>query len=291
MLEDDAGHPGHFSGDVNIALATASPSTITNYKLLTTESCGRLASQASHPPPRICFMLPTSYTNTRQIRITISDPTRETNMQISNVSSSRDGHLSQAPVSPGDHSQVRQQNSRLLDLPPELRNQIYRHVLHEPNKIVIPTHGPIPTEPGLVRTCREIRAESLLIYYQENKFEFEVRSFDISTYLHWCMQSKIRRRRVRVWCRVFGVKAGFWPDLKMWLKATFMCQARGWDMKDTPTGIHPVFKAAGRMFETVRLLGRDMVANQKDVEETLEVLENVLESMRVALSLTDARWK
>lgn len=66
----------------------------------------------------------------------------------------------------------------LLSLPPEMRNRIYRYVLLETEPIrTTPSRTP-PPQPGLLSTCRQIRKESLDIYYQENKFKIHVVHFD-----------------------------------------------------------------------------------------------------------------
>ena len=50
----------------------------------------------------------------------------------------------------------------LVTLPPEIRNQIYQHVLVSENTIELSAARqiPVPEEPGLLRTCRQIRDEA-----------------------------------------------------------------------------------------------------------------------------------
>ncbi|KAK5733829.1 hypothetical protein LTR17_009381 [Elasticomyces elasticus] len=61
---------------------------------------------------------------------------------------------------------------RLLDLPPELRNQIWRYVLHEQN--AIPVSSAASQQPALLRTCRQITRETRGIFYNENTFRITV---------------------------------------------------------------------------------------------------------------------
>ena len=57
---------------------------------------------------------------------------------------------------------------RLLQLPGELRNRIYRDVLLDVQRLKVPQIG--FHEPGLLRTCRAIRKEAEPIFLLENKF-------------------------------------------------------------------------------------------------------------------------
>ncbi|KAI7222028.1 hypothetical protein KC333_g1371 [Hortaea werneckii] len=61
------------------------------------------------------------------------------------------------------------QNSRLLDLPPELRNSIYTYVLATDDVIQIPASGK-RTRPPLLQVCQQITADATLLYYSCNKF-------------------------------------------------------------------------------------------------------------------------
>ena len=66
---------------------------------------------------------------------------------------------------------------RLLELPAELRNRIYREVLITGGCIDV-TRESI-SQPPLLRACRQIRAEAKSIYYLENRtFYIDVPNFD-----------------------------------------------------------------------------------------------------------------
>ncbi|KAK5674557.1 hypothetical protein LTS10_012753 [Elasticomyces elasticus] len=58
------------------------------------------------------------------------------------------------------------QKSPLLNLAAELRNAIYSEVLIEPGEIKV-REG---TLPPLVQTCRQVRADTLKVYYANNTF-------------------------------------------------------------------------------------------------------------------------
>lgn len=76
---------------------------------------------------------------------------------------------------------------RLLQLPAELRNAIYRYILVQPDPIDIPNnfanHG--YQEPALLTTCKEIRKEAIAIFHMENVFDVEVSDFEIVNVLKW----------------------------------------------------------------------------------------------------------
>lgn len=61
------------------------------------------------------------------------------------------------------------QDSRLLDLPPELRNSIYNYVLATDDVIKIPASGK-PKRPPLLQVCQQITDEATLLYYSCSKF-------------------------------------------------------------------------------------------------------------------------
>lgn len=56
----------------------------------------------------------------------------------------------------------------LLELPAELRNRIYRLVLHRNKHIQVATTG--YEREDMLSTCRQIRQEAIKIYYYENTF-------------------------------------------------------------------------------------------------------------------------
>ncbi|KAK5119921.1 hypothetical protein LTR85_007247 [Meristemomyces frigidus] len=61
------------------------------------------------------------------------------------------------------------QESKLLSIPPELRNGIYGYVLLSKNNIEIPDTGKL-VRPALLKTCRQITEEATSIYYALNAF-------------------------------------------------------------------------------------------------------------------------
>jgi hypothetical protein len=64
-------------------------------------------------------------------------------------------------------------DSRLLALPPELRNAVYRSVLVNPEGIVLTPQGfraAVATAKKLLNICKQIQQEAEGVFYQENNF-------------------------------------------------------------------------------------------------------------------------
>lgn len=83
------------------------------------------------------------------------------------------GVLSRRPrggfnVLPADHHD---QNSPLLCLPAELRNQKYRYTLLESDPISVATQT---REPALLQVCRQIHTQSLKVYWDDNTFSVPI---------------------------------------------------------------------------------------------------------------------
>lgn len=78
----------------------------------------------------------------------------------------------------------------LLDLPPELRNLIYRSVLVQNRDIDVRSQG--FDVPPLLSTCKKIRKEARSIFYYENTFAVEVYDFDTIIFHHFMRSLKER---------------------------------------------------------------------------------------------------
>ncbi|KAK4555969.1 hypothetical protein LTR86_007189 [Recurvomyces mirabilis] len=66
--------------------------------------------------------------------------------------------------------------SRLLELPPELRNRIYGYYLIERGRAIIITAA--LKQPAMLSVCRLIRSEALDIWYQCNDFDIHITDCD-----------------------------------------------------------------------------------------------------------------
>ncbi|KAK5119919.1 hypothetical protein LTR85_007245 [Meristemomyces frigidus] len=76
------------------------------------------------------------------------------------------------------------QKSKLLSIPPEVRNNIYSVVLSSPSDIVIPESGRL-TPPPLLSVCKLIQQEATQLYYAVNTFRAIVRDDVRSAPLIW----------------------------------------------------------------------------------------------------------
>ncbi|KAK0307650.1 hypothetical protein LTR01_005650 [Friedmanniomyces endolithicus] len=109
-----------------------------------------------------------------------------------------------------------QQTSRLLDLPPEIRNTIYHLVLvRECRKRVLAPA--LPYDPALLRTCHQIRQEAQGIFLHQNTFYITV--FNLRYTIprtHWFHLVAPQNRYVVL---APETKKMQWEHLRDWLKA------------------------------------------------------------------------
>ncbi|WMI39068.1 uncharacterized protein CLAFUR5_20359 [Fulvia fulva] len=68
---------------------------------------------------------------------------------------------------------------RILELPAELRNRIYRLTLSQEEQMDVTETG--FEIPGVLKTCRQIRSEALAIYFYENRFRVTGASWNSDT--------------------------------------------------------------------------------------------------------------
>jgi hypothetical protein len=156
-----------------------------------------------------------------------------------------------------------------LTLPAEIRNIIYRYVLHE--DYIYAFDGTLPpSQPGLLQVNRQLRKEASEIYYKENIFRFEIRGFNIDTLLEWSRSSPHRQHAT------LGLRFDrtiLWKNLLKWLKAYYDIELR--DMGHFTDYLHNSIRAAARMFEVVQKSG-DKGLSWEEVEVNLEMWHKVL---------------
>ncbi|KAK5127348.1 hypothetical protein LTR85_006687 [Meristemomyces frigidus] len=114
-------------------------------------------------------------------------------------------------------------SSRLLSLPPEMRNRIYRAVLVEDGiRIEAPNHIPLP--PALLQTCRQIRRECRGIFLKENEFMFDINDNDATLYIRWCRHFSASKDV----STTFDIEPSKnWPNALVWMKAVFHHECTG----------------------------------------------------------------
>ncbi|KAK5127349.1 hypothetical protein LTR85_006688 [Meristemomyces frigidus] len=179
---------------------------------------------------------------------------------------------------------VANKECRLLALPPEMRNRIYRACLVEGD---ISIHSDdagndLPTEPAILRTCRQIRDEAESILYQENTFDFTVEDHDASNYVKWCRSAERRRE-----CKhTFNLNEGStnWSNLEKWMVAWWSGEAEGpAGYAEDEGGIMTfVGNVATHLFRVLETL--------QDSGLPWETAQSVLRNMRRALGVENQDW-
>lgn len=87
------------------------------------------------------------------------------------------------PTTSASGAQASQETSGLLQLPPELRNQVYRHAIINPQAIAVSSSG--FEVPALFTTCKQFRNETIALFYTENTFAVAVKDYDFSLLAKW----------------------------------------------------------------------------------------------------------
>jgi len=88
--------------------------------------------------------------------------------------------------------EILQSRSRLLQLPGEVRNQILRHVVTQPEPIALRRLGSSFTiDVNVLHTCRQLRDEARFFLYNENTLEIEIDSLRMITSLHFSKRHSI----------------------------------------------------------------------------------------------------
>jgi hypothetical protein len=174
---------------------------------------------------------------------------------------------------------------RLLDLPPELRQEIYEYVLSplDQTKTVKITTERKPTQPAILRTCKAIRNEACSIYYLDNKFFFNIKDFNAASLLTFCRQAGKYLDNIKIELHVSRYSKN-WTCLLIWLKAyhrgatvRFQCADHG------PRTLKPPACggcAAGAAF--------DLVEETKD--SSWSKVLRLLEIYKSATETTSKRW-
>ncbi|KAF2209010.1 hypothetical protein CERZMDRAFT_100766 [Cercospora zeae-maydis SCOH1-5] len=174
-----------------------------------------------------------------------------------------------------------------FELPPELRNKIYRDVLVQPEKIKISSFTTkLPPEPGLLLVNRQIRQEALGIYYHGNHFRFDMYDINASAYMRWVRAEPIIRSRLQVWFKMYipTIPDLAWQNLLDWLEELHYRRVAHGPSSRTFPGKRAFRVVVGEMKE---LAGR-LQQQELTWDQILHVLES-LKRMLVA-SLSSGQW-
>lgn len=118
----------------------------------------------------------------------------------------------------------------LLSLPPELRNEIYRYALYSQEWLIADMK---PEEPGLLRTCYQIRDEASPIHHFGNHFHITVNNYngEVTHLLRdkwWGLGRGKTPLRICVEMRIYQQPPN-WNNLMRWLKLYHRMDVLGLD--------------------------------------------------------------
>ncbi|KAK3686675.1 hypothetical protein LTR37_019606 [Vermiconidia calcicola] len=141
---------------------------------------------------------------------------------------------------------------RLLALPGELRNKIWRYTLVEPVKINVTTTG--PGDPAVIRTCKSVRNEARAIYYRENDFRLHVRNYNGAAFLPFFYQYARWPKVTR--SQVFFSMTGLpnWDNLVAWLKSSDTSVGTVPDLDNPKSSIEHIVGGAMRIVDAMKYL-------------------------------------
>jgi hypothetical protein len=165
--------------------------------------------------------------------------------------------------------------SAFLNLPAELRNQIYKEAVVESDAIEV-SRSSVPAEPGLLRVNRQIRKEVKDIYYRDNLFKFHLFDYDATIFIRWFGSSE--SRAACNWeTRYHGRKN--WINLHAWLKATYDGKTNG---KRVKRSLDKQADIVVGIFNIVMRMKRNDIP--------WETVEKYLNDVRQLITVKDASW-
>ncbi|KXT16217.1 hypothetical protein AC579_6964 [Pseudocercospora musae] len=170
------------------------------------------------------------------------------------------------------------QESPLLSLPPELRNQIYDLILVYPPGTK-PTITPTFSPPPLLSVCSQIRCEALKLWLSANTFSITIFDCDVG----------LAKRFQNTFTATSGLKEApkmsfrmkgspYWGNLMKWCEAVYKGETTWFQCKkEGAKGLSVVVTAATRMAGTPGRKGWDRVRED-------------LEGWRHVAGLVDEGW-
>lgn len=174
----------------------------------------------------------------------------------------------------------RSTSPNLLDLPAEVRNNIYRLVLVDDFSVVYDSGSWDAVGTGLLLTCKQTHQEAIDIYYAENLFEFMMPSHDPHA-LPRLPPRTLRKMagRIQIWWN----DPPNWPNFELWLRRIHngeieMLYHEGhYDVRKDCDAEEIAWNAASNLAYELRDLPWSRVAG-------------LLEDWRKALIEVDSRW-
>lgn len=157
-----------------------------------------------------------------------------------------------------------------LGIPGEIRNLIYEYCLVEEDDIVIDDNN--HSEPGLLRSCRQVREEASEIFYEDNDFFIRIWDLELKPRIgHW-----LWRKATCVDIEHEGVNS--WSNFKDWLRQYWVTIIHNAD-----TGTSKEELARPGSDEGVVEAAFDIVDTLAAVNTPWSVVEDVLEAFKTAM--------
>jgi hypothetical protein len=158
---------------------------------------------------------------------------------------------------------------------------IYHHAVIENFIYIAPDSSP-PEQPGLLQVNRQLRNETVNIYYQENEFRWDIRDFNADKYIGWFGSSKHRRKAKCLW-RNRGIRG--WRNILRWLEAIYNRQAYG------PNEVAVQGKGEGEGSRVVATLINMMTRMKNEEGLSWEQVKRHLEDMHKMFAAISSKWE
>ena len=185
----------------------------------------------------------------------------------------------QAEAQPTEPSTSANGSCRLLSLPGELRNRIYRFAIVGTRTIEIDIARWSTHQPELLKTCKQVRQEALRLFYMENKISTNIH--DWNPILKYHFQQLMIAHDIRPLHLHHYFSGGpNWKNLMDWLRGVH--EGRIGAISDA------VGKQRGIERKTVGIMFR--VVRKATGVSTWPQVEDLLVAHRELLGMNDARW-
>ena len=187
----------------------------------------------------------------------------------------------------GEREQTMDAAGTFLKLPGELRSRIYQFAILTKRALRVEYNG--LAEPALLLVSRQVRAESVPIYYLENRFVVRTLNYNFAAVKKW-------GKRLRKLTEVYGIRPRHeyefgrtadtpdWESFMEWLKLYHIKNSRF----EGPDGRH-VGQRPTPVMKVVLDTMLDIVSEMAD--QPWERVERLLKSHRKILISLDSRWE
>lgn len=203
--------------------------------------------------------------------------------------SATDSHTQSGPAQDHPDPQLPAESAEchLLELPAELRNDIYRLALVQDSDIDV-NHTRF-AKPALLSTCKQIRHEACKIFYAENDSRIHVPDYDCSALCKWNdLQLELNADdQAEAVVKNLGrlhITGASWPNLMTWLQRTHAGQLL---LGPAPPAI---LVAVGVLSQVMHLIGFMGIVTRRSRDLPWSEVEKTFEYTRSSLIMIDEKW-